>query len=147
MKRITFLLALAPLTLAASLRAQTGDAGRGMFAAHCASCHGSDGKGTEGGPPPLRDAPWIRGSESRLIKIVLHGVRGRMEIDGKTYDLEMPGFGRVLSDSDVAEVLSFVRRSFGRETEPVTPAGVRRVRDANRDRSAYWTVEELLQEP
>ena len=56
---------------------QTGDRERGsaQFEAQCASCHERDGRGTEGGPPPLQGSPWVRGPETRLIKIVLHGMR------------------------------------------------------------------------
>ena len=128
-------------------RAEPQERGRKVFEAHCASCHGDAGEGTPGGPPPLRDAPWVRGPESRLVKLLLHGLRGRMEVHGKTYDLEMPAFGRVLDDSEVADVLSFVRNRFGAGAEPVAPDRVRQVREAYRARTTYWTVEELLQEP
>jgi len=48
-----------------------------------------------GEAPPLAGSPWVTGPEERLIKIVLHGVHGPMQIEGKTYDQEMPGFGRI----------------------------------------------------
>jgi mono/diheme cytochrome c family protein len=83
---------------------------------------------------------------NRLIKIVLHGVRGRIEMSGKTFDREMPGFGPVLSDADVASLLSFVRGRFG-AGEPVSAEAVRRVRVATAARTEYWTVDELLKEP
>ena len=125
---------------------QTQDTERGsvQFEAQCASCHERDGRGTEGGPPPLQGSPWVRGPETRLIKIVLHGMRGKVEVNGKTYNLEMPGFGKVLTDEDIAAVVSFVRGSWGGRTEPIAPAGVRRVRDATRNRTDYWTADELL---
>jgi mono/diheme cytochrome c family protein len=100
-----------------------------------------------GETPPLAGSAWVTGPESRLIKIVLHGVRGPMEVRGKTYDLEMPGFGQVLSDADVASLLSFVRGRFGARGEPVTSAAVSRVRAANQTRTEYWSVEELLEKP
>jgi mono/diheme cytochrome c family protein len=89
----------------------------------------------------------VNGPPERLIKIVLHGVRGKMEIAGRTYDREMPGFGQVLSDEQIASLLSFVRRRFARINEPLSPAAVRQVRAGNQDRTAYWSVEELLAEP
>jgi len=66
-------------------------------------------------------------------------------LDGKTYDQEMPGFGPRLSDADVASLLSFVRRRFGAPGEPITPATVGQVRAANQNRTAYWSVKELLE--
>jgi hypothetical protein len=70
-----------------------------------------------------------------------------MEVGGKTYDLEMPGFGKILTDAEVASLLSFVRKRFGAQADPITPSSVRRVRDANQIRSGYWSTEELLEKP
>jgi len=122
-------------------------AARRLFDAHCASCHGADGKHTEGGPPPLEGSRWLSGPESRVIKIVLHGVRGDIEVDGKIYNLEMPGFGKVLSDGEVAAVVTFVRATWGAAPAPVTEDTVRRIRAATADRSDYWTAEELKKDP
>jgi mono/diheme cytochrome c family protein len=98
-----------------------------------------------GDAPPLAGSPWVTGPEDRLIRIVLHGVRGPMEVQGKTYDQEMPGFGQILSDSDVASLLSFVRGRFGAPGESIAPATVSRVRAANQSRTAYWSVTELIE--
>lgn len=86
---------------------------------------------------------WVAGPENRLIKIVLHGVRGPVEVQGKIDDREMPGFGQVLSDADIASLLSFVRRRFGAPSEPITAETVGRVRAASPGRTDYWKVEEL----
>jgi mono/diheme cytochrome c family protein len=77
----------------------------------------------------------------------MHGLRGRIEVNGKSYNLEMPGFGRVLTDAEIAAVLSFVRASWGRVREPITPESVGRIRAATRERTDYWTVEELVRDP
>ncbi|MBI3680670.1 MAG: cytochrome c [Acidobacteria bacterium] len=129
-------------------QARVPDAQRGnmQFQSYCAACHQYDGQGV-GAAPPLDGSPWVTGPESRLIKIVLHGVRGPMEVHAKTYDLEMPGFGQILSDADVASLLSFVRGRFGAPGEPITPATVSRVRAANQTRTDYWSVEELIGKP
>ena len=97
-----------------------------------------------GEAPPLADSPWVTGPQERLIKIVLHGVKGEMEVHGVTYDREMPGFGKILRDAEIASLLSFVRRSFGATGQPISAAHVRRVRQAHRERTKYWSVEELL---
>src|ERR1051325_8757124 len=70
--------------------------GRIQFQSYCAACHQYDGQGM-GDAPALAGSPWVTGPESRLIRIVLHGVRGPMVVDGKSYDREMPGFGQILS--------------------------------------------------
>ena len=82
-----------------------------------------------------------------MVKIVLHGVRGDIEVSGKVYNLEMPGFAKVLSDADVAALVTFVRATWGRSPEPVTEETVRRIRAAAADRSDYWTAEELARDP
>lgn len=120
--------------------------GRIQFQNYCAACHQGDGRGL-GETPPLAGSPWVTGPEDRLIKIVLHGVRGPMEVYGKTYDLEMPGFGQILSDVEVASLLSFVRAHFGAPSGPITSAEVGRVRAANQTRREYWSVDELLEKP
>ena len=127
-------------------RAFDTDRGRIQFQTYCAACHQDDGLGA-GEAPPLLGSLWVTGPEDRLIKITLHGVRGPIEVDGKRYDLEMPGFGQILSDADVASLLSFVRRRFGASSQPITSAAVSRVRAANQTRTGYWSVEELAGEP
>jgi mono/diheme cytochrome c family protein len=121
-------------------------AGGEQFQSYCAACHQYDGQGM-GAAPPLVDSPWVTGPEERLIKIVLHGVRGAMEVHGETYDREMPGFGGILSDAEAASLLSFVRESFGAAGKPISASTVGRVRAASESRTDYWTVEELLTVP
>jgi mono/diheme cytochrome c family protein len=70
-----------------------------------------------------------------------------MVIQGRTYDQEMPGFGPVLSDGEIASLLSFVRRQFGGISTPIPHATVSAIRAAHSQRTAYWTVEELLRDP
>ncbi len=120
--------------------------GRSDFASYCAACHQYDGQGM-GAAPPLEGSPWVVGPRKRLVKIVLHGVRGKMEVDGKTYDREMPGFGQILSDEEIASLLSFVRGRFGGASTPVEPETVSEVRSKHEGRTGYWSVDELLAEP
>ena len=115
-----------------------------LFENHCSACHGASGQGIEGEGPPLESTSWVTGRHDRLIRIVLHGLRGTIQIRGVRYDREMPGFGQVLSDSEVASLVSFVRTRFGSASEPITPASVRQVRTETGNRTGYWTVEELL---
>ena len=121
--------------------------GEKSFASYCAACHQYDGQGMGDAPPLDASSPWVAGPPERLIKIVLHGVKGRMEVAGRTYDREMPGFGKMLTDEQVASLLSFARRQFAGVDEPVTPAAVGQVRAANQERTAYWSVAELLAKP
>lgn len=144
---LSVICALAFLTGCALHRHQVsradGDRGKVQFQSYCAGCHADDGQGVETAPP-LAGSEWVNGPEERLIKIVLHGVRGTLEVKGKTYAMEMPGFGHVLSNDDVASLLSFVRNRFGAPSGPIAPAMVRDLRASNASRNDYWNVEELL---
>ena len=67
-----------------------------------------------------------------------------MEVRGTSYDREMPGFGQVMPDADVAALLTYVRKRFGARGGPVSLDAVSEVRAANQKRTEYWRVEELL---
>ena len=118
-----------------------------LFENYCSACHLSDGRGRKEGGPPLAGSPWVAGSERRLIRIVLHGVRGPIEVGNVTYRREMLGFGQVLNDSQVAALLSEVRRRFGGPSPPIARETVAEVRAATPDRIEYWTASELLEQP
>jgi mono/diheme cytochrome c family protein/lysophospholipase L1-like esterase len=119
--------------------------------AHCATCHQADGKGLDPAFPPLVGTPWVTGSEERMIKIALHGIHGKIEVNGKTYDPEkgvppMTAFGAILNDKELAAVLTYVRNSWGNKAAPVSAATVKKVREATKDRSIFWKPEDLLKE-
>ena len=123
------------------------DPGRTQFESYCAACHLSNGPGMVAEAPPLDGSPWVTGPEDRLIKIVLHGLRGAIEVSGKTYNQEMPAVGHVLTDIQIASLLSFVRLRFGAASTPILSAAVSQVRAATRNRAGYCTVDELMKGP
>lgn len=117
--------------------------GAAIYNTVCTACHLPQGQGQEGLAPPLAGSEWVSGPESRLIRIVLHGIGGRISVAGKDYTLSMPGLGAALADEPVAQVLSYIRRSFGHEQPVVETATVTKVRAASKDRGSEWTAEEL----
>lgn len=121
--------------------------GEKLFNAYCAACHQLGGQGVEGRVPPLDNSPWVAGSENRLVRIVLNGLRGPIEINGELYNLEMPAFRPLFKDDDVASILTYVRQRYGAPSPPVTTKTVARLRQETDDRKRYWTVEELLRLP
>ena len=99
--------------------------------------------------PPLINSQWVSGSEERLVKLTLHGLWGKIEVNGKTYDPSkgippMTAFGALLDDKEMASVLTYVRNSWGNKAPAVKPSTVKRVRQENEKRTAVWTPEELL---
>lgn len=120
---------------------------------HCVSCHQSNGKGLPKIYPTLLAAnnDWVAKDEERLIKLVLKGLWGPMEIAGEAFDPgqgvpPMPGFGPILNDEEIAAVISYVRQSFGNDLSLIQPEQVKRVRAATADRRDFYMVEELMQE-
>ena len=111
----------------------------------CTACHLPQGQGQEGLAPPLAGSEWVGMPEGRLIRIVLQGVAGKMEVAGKTYSLDMPGLGAALTDEQIAQVLSYTRRSFGHEEPVVETEAVEKIRAGTKDRGASWSAEELKQ--
>ena len=133
--------------------AKSYELGADVFAreAHCATCHQPNGMGLDPAFPPLVGTPWVTGSEERLAKIVLHGIHGKIEVNGKTYDPEkgvppMTAFGSILKDEEIAAVLTYVRNSWGNKAAPVTADTVKKVREATKDRSIFWKPEDLLKD-
>lgn len=123
--------------------AAAADLGKSNFDAYCAGCHVVDAV-TSGYAPTLEGSTWVTGPEGWLIRIVLHGVGGPIEVVGQTHDLSMPGFAPILTDSEVAAVVSYARSRFGGINTPVSAATVAEIRAANQGRSEYWTAAELL---
>ena len=73
--------------------------------------------------PPLKATEWVDGDTERLIRIVLYGLSGPIEVDGEQYDQVMAA-SDFLSDEEVAAVLTYVRSEFGKHGSPISPAEV-----------------------
>ena len=124
--------------------------GKAIFArdGYCNTCHQPDGKGLEAsGFPPLTDAKWLANDE-RLIKIVLKGLLGPIEVHGKKYPGQVPmtPFEGMLKDEDVAAVLTYVRNSFGNKGTAILPDQVKKVRSEVQKKTGFYSPEELLKQ-
>lgn len=117
--------------------------GQRIYTLRCQTCHQPDGAGVAGAFPPLTPPnPWVNDDKGRLIRLVLHGVRGEMEVHGEIYRGVMPGFG-YLNDDEVAAVLTYTRQSFGNDTTAVSPKQVAAVRAANDAPRRGWNADDL----
>lgn len=124
--------------------------GKAIFArdGYCNTCHQPDGKGLEAsGFPPLTDAKWLA-SDERLIKIVLKGLLGPIEVHGKKYPGQVPmtPFEGLLKDEEVAAVLTYVRNSFGNKGTAISPDQVKKVRSEVQKKTGFYSPEELLKQ-
>src|SRR5262245_2040019 len=123
------------------------DRGRKEYAALCAACHHTAGYGDAGKGPSLLDSEWLDHDE-RLVRLVLHGLRGPVTVNGEVFnragDLEMPGMYLALDDRKIAAIVTFVRREWREGAPPLEPATVARIRAATAGRTRQWTEPELL---
>ncbi|MHA7130885.1 PVC-type heme-binding CxxCH protein [Algoriphagus namhaensis] len=113
----------------------------------CSTCHQSDGGGLSASQfPPLRGTPWVTGSPERMIKIVLKGIMGEMEVAGKVYPGQVPmtPYEGMLNDTEVAAVITYVRNSFGNNASAVTPELVAKIREEIKEKEGFWIASELL---
>lgn len=123
--------------------AAAGGPGAAVFNAKCAVCHQTNGKGIPGVYPPLSGSAIATGDPHRPIKIVLHGFHGPIERDGKKYNGVMQPWKDVLSNQEIADVLTFVRSSWGNSAPEVSPETVKEVREATKSKSGAFTEDEL----
>ncbi len=119
--------------------------GRDIYNSLCLACHGKDGKGTpvEGVgtmAPSLVGTPRLIGSPDVPIRIVLHGLTG--PIDGKTYIQQMIPM-KSNSDKWIADVLTYIRNSFGNNASEIKVAKVQAIRELTKKREIFYTQQEL----
>ena len=101
--------------------------GKLVYGVNCLACHQADGYGVGNLNPPLANVGWVTGNKSTLIQMLLKGSQGQVEIDGETFHNTMPAQAH-LTDQQIADVLTYIRNSFGNKASVVTPAEVKAVR-------------------
>jgi mono/diheme cytochrome c family protein len=111
---------------AASLASVT--RGKVVYASNCLTCHQVDGSGVPNMNPPLIRTKWVLGAKRVLISQVLKGSSGKVEIDGETFHNTMPPLGAALTDQQIADVLTYIRNSFGNRATAVKPEEVKALR-------------------
>lgn len=118
--------------------------GAAVFTSRCASCHQADGKGVPGAFPPLVESPYVLGDPEVLVKIVLFGLSGEIEVEGARYNGVMPAWASQLSDDEISAVASHVRGGLGsNKADAVPPDLVARIRKENSQRTTPWQPQEL----
>ena len=100
--------------------------------------------------PPLTESEWAGGNEDRLVKITLKGLWGELTVKDFTYNSPtsttppMTPFRSLLSDKEVAGVLTYVRNTFGNDAKPVQPSTVTRVSKQVETRGSFFMVDQIL---
>ncbi len=111
------------------------NAGQEVYRNICQSCHQPDGRGQEKLAPSLVGSPLALAPAEVPVRILMNGKEGPIGL--------MPPVGSVLSDEQVAGVLTYIRREWGQDGSPVDPALVTSVRALTSTRTRPWTNAEL----
>ena len=101
--------------------------GNELYTKYCLSCHQANGSGVPGMIPPLGPGSWVGKSPDELIVLFLKGLKGEIEVNGEIYKNVMPVQPKI-TDQELADVLTFVRSSFGNNYPSITPQMVAKVR-------------------
>lgn len=123
---------------------EPGGPGKVVYGRICAACHLGSGKGVPGNNiPPLAGSAFAQGDATIPIRIVLHGFRGPIERGGAQINGQMAPWKDQLSDQEIADVLTYVRMSFGNSGGAITADEVKAVREATASQLTPFTESQL----
>ena len=106
--------------------------GKQLYLEKCSACHQPTGLGLAPIFPPLAKSDYLMHDKERSIKNVINGLSDRITVNGVTYNAPgappsvMPP--NILTDEEVASILTFVRNSWGNKGDMVTPEEVAKIR-------------------
>jgi len=101
--------------------------GKAVYKKVCITCHQPDGDGVPRMIPPLSKTKYILGAKEKLVHILVKGLNEEVEVNGDFYNTPMPAQPQ-LTNQEIADVLTFVRNSFGNKAAAVTVAEVINIR-------------------
>src|SRR6185312_11091573 len=128
---VTYLRSVKPVASTVAVAAVDGPAptsqdanlgyGRAVFARSCANCHKLDGSGTQSQYEALKGSETVSDPQgTNLTQIVLYG----SSLQLPTGHVQMLGFGRGLTDIDVAAVVNYVTQQLGGHSANLTPKDI-----------------------
>src|SRR5215831_19979191 len=112
-------------------REQQIKAGEARFTGTCSVCHQASGEGIPNVFPPLARSDFLMADKQRAIGIVLNGLSGKVTVNGSTYNSVMPPMSQ-LNDDELANILTFVRNSWGNSGDAVSADEVKQLRATTR---------------
>ncbi len=114
-------------------------AGQGVYATNCAGCHQDQGQGAPRVAAALAGSKIVTGRPDMPLRVLLNGKDGSIG--------EMPPLGQSLNDQQLAQVLTYIRGSFGNTAAPIHPAAAKEFRLLYAFRKKPWTDQELQKTP
>lgn len=107
------------------------DSGKKLYEQYCLTCHQADGGGVPKMNPPLINTSYVTGDKTKLVQWVLRGSTENVPIEGKYYSNNMPPQA-TLKDEEIADILTYIRNSFGNKASAITTAEVKSIRAATK---------------
>ncbi len=124
--------------------------GKRLFTANCVACHQPTGQGVAGQFPTLVDSEWVIGGDwhgdNHLVKILLHGLQGPIQVKGNTYNGAMPPW-KQLKDDQIAMILTYIRNEWGNSAPPITAEQVAKIREETAAQTEPYTQNQLKAVP
>lgn len=112
---------------AGSSVASASDDGKKAYEANCQACHQPNGQGLAGAFPPLAGNPNVTNDKLHVVRTILKGASGPLEVNGQKYNAVMPPMQHI-SDDDIADIANYVLASWGNKGGKVTEDEVEQVR-------------------
>jgi mono/diheme cytochrome c family protein len=140
---------LATTLIAAGLPAQDKpspealERGKAVYMKSCVACHMPTGQGLPPVFPPLEGSEWLQLDNTVLAKIVLRGLQGPIKVKGQDYNGVMAPLADTLKDAEIADVLNYVRATWGKGGALADEALVKAARDASKGQKQPYTAAEL----
>ncbi len=131
-KKLTIAISAITLTLIVTSFTQEFDLqksierGKSVYTSNCVDCHKADGT-ADSQYPPLAKSDYLNHSADTLINVLLLGQTGQVTVNGVSYNDDMQPVD-YLSDTEISDVLNYIRNSWGNKMNAITPAQVKALR-------------------
>lgn len=116
-------------TIAELTKEMRAEKGKQVYMGLCTACHMPDGKGLPGAFPPLAGSDYMLADRDRAVRTVLKGMSGPVTVNGVTFNSVMPPQEAVLTDTQIADVLTYVFNAWGNTGDAFTAAQVKAIRN------------------
>ncbi|MEO6569787.1 MAG: c-type cytochrome, partial [Opitutaceae bacterium] len=103
--------------------------GKQVYMGLCFACHQADGKGLPGAFPPLAAADYLLADRERAVRVVLKGMTGPVVVNGQTWNGMMPPQEAVLTDAQIADVLTYAFNTWGNQGDAFSTDQVKAIRN------------------
>ncbi len=122
--------------------------GNKIYTLRCMSCHQQNGLGLANQYPPLVGSRWATRDSGIITKIVLKGLKGEIEVLGKKYGttIHMPPLEQLLSNRDIANVVTYVRQAWNNKASEVTEEEVAQFREETSAKKEQWLGSEIKEQ-